>query len=381
MNISGIDISWVSLITFAGTLVIYPKAFYNKITIVGGIYLAILFIYYLLGKKLPSMGAGENSELTRLIIASAFILPNLAIFNVLQYLQSDKIYRYITWLSLFVIILSYISFTPLIINNNEILRQTTYAKSENFLNPFLPHYSLLHAYILIIPATLMAYKQLNDKRRWVFLFVSIYTLYVIAMSSIATTIVLSVVLVVFMIMYSEQSGNNSLFRALFVSSLLFVLFQLGVVENIMDMVVDFYKGSASGGKMRLFRNILTGQEIAGGNSLESRYRLHAISVYAFFSNPLIGSDVTGGHSCLLDRLGGLGLVGFIPYVYFIYSIFKFALSHFSLVSSRTAFYIVAACAFLMLYEKGIFGQECWLFLLVLAPSILHYLESLLYTKN
>lgn len=378
--VSGLNVSVVSLVTFVGVFILYPKAFFNRISFAGLVYLFVLLLYYFVDKKLPGLGAGKNTEMMRLIIATAFILPNIAIFYVLQDQRSDRLYRYFTWMPLITLVVSFITFTSLILHDNEILRQTSYMSAER-VNSYLPHYSLLHAYILVVPSTLLAFKLIDDKSKYFFLFVTIYTFFVIAKSSITTTIVMAIVVFVFMLMYSEQSDQKSLARALGVSFILFFLLQAGVIEGIMNAVVDFYKDTGSASKMRLFRDMLIGNEITSGNSLETRGNLHQVSVDAFFANPLTGSDKVGEHSCLLDRLGGLGLLGFIPYVIFLYSVFKGALNAFRLKSIITGFYVVAACALLLLYEKGTFGQECWLFLLVIAPSILHYLESIRLKDN
>ncbi len=379
--LTGLNISLVSIATFTGLLVLYPKAFFNKVSIAGGIYLFVLLLYYLTGKILPGLGAGDNSEFMRLTIAAAFILPNYALFSVVKFLRNDKLYSYLTWMPLVTLVVSFITFTPLIIGNNEVLRQVTYSTSENYNNPILPHYSLLHAYILIVPALLLAFRFFRDKRRFFFLFVTIYTLFVIVQSSIATTIIMAVMVIVFLLMYSEKSEQKSIARASAVVIIFFLLFQVGIIGSIMDSVASFYEGTASAGKMRLLSDFLSGKELSSGNSFDERGGLHQISIDAFFAHPLIGSDKVGEHSCILDRLGGLGLVGFIPYIYFVYCLIISTARTFTTKAGKTGFFVVTACAIILLYTKGTFGQECWLFLLVLAPSILHYTESQKHTNN
>lgn len=371
----GLNISVVSIVTFAGMLVLYPKAFLNKTSVLGLIYLGVLFLYYLGGKELPSLGAGENPTLMRIIMATAFVIPNLAIYYILKHINSERMYRYFCWMPLVVLIISFATFTPLIIGNKEVLRQVTYTGGEFSTDPRLPHYSLLHAYVLIMPALILAVKVIKTKIRYLFLFVAIYDFYVIAQSSVAATIVLAIISIAFMLIYDEKDNNKSLLRALGFGAMFFLLIEVGVVDAIMNAIVNIYEGTASSGKMQMFRDMLSGKELAAGNSIDERSQLHNISINAFFSNPLIGSSPVGDHSCILDRLGGLGLIGFVPYVIFLFSVFKNVAKTFVSRNAKMGFYVVSFSVLLLLYQKGLFGQECWLFFIVLAPSILHYIEN------
>ena len=371
----GLNISVVSIVTFTGLLLLYPKAFLNKTSVLGLVYLGILFIYYLDGRELPSLGAGEAPALMRIIMATAFIIPNLAICYILRYLNSEKMYKYFCWMPLVVLILSFATFTPLIIGNKEVLRQVTVVGGEFSTDPHLPHYSLLHAYVLIMPALMLAFKTFKTKVRYLFLLVAIYSLYVIVQSSVTATMVLAVISIGFMLIYDERNYNKSLMKAFLYAVLFFLLIEGGVVEAIVNAIVDLYDGTGAASKMRLLRDILAGNELEVGNSVDMRSNFHAISTNAFFYNPIFGSMPVGGHSCVLDRLGGLGLFGFIPYVVFLYSVFKDVTKVFLTRNARMGFYVVSFCVLMLLYQKGMFGQECWLFFIVIAPSILHYVEN------
>lgn len=372
--ITNLDISVVCIVTFAGLFILYPKVFLNKTSALGLIYLSILFIYYLCGKELPQLGGGDAPTLMRIIMATAFVVPNLAMYYILKYLNSEKMYRYFCWMPLIVLLVSFATFTHLIIGNKEVLRQVTYAGGEFSTNPLLPHYSLLHAYVFIMPALILAFKSIKNKLRYFFLFTAVYEFYIIAQSSVTAIILLAIITVVFMLIYKENDSNKSLLRAFGLVFLFFFLIELGVVEAIMNTIVDMYEDTGSAGKMRTFRDLLAGKDLQAGNTFEERGTLHSISTNAFFANPIFGSTPVGNHSCLFDRLGGLGLFGFIPYIIFLYNVFKNVTKTFWTKNARVAFYLVSFCVLLMLYQKGIFGQECWLFFIVIAPSILHYIE-------
>lgn len=373
MFVSGLNISTVCIATSVIIFLLYPRFFFNKVAYAGLFYLGILYLYYLAGRNLPSMGAGDNPALTRLIMATAFILPNLAIAFVVNNLNKKYIYRYLTISSLIILLLSFISFTPLILYDVSALRLITIESQSTFVSPLLPHYSLLHAYIMLLPVVLMGFKIKKGLMRWFFLIMSLYILFIIFQSSITTVIVIAVMVVVIMMSYNPYSERKSIVRAIGLIVLLIFLKESGILSFIMDSLVGYYDDSAAGGKMRYFRDLLAGKT-ESGSSMEVREDLHKISIDSFFANPILGGGKQGGHSCLLDRFGVLGLVGFIPYVIFLYTVFKTTIRQFTLRWYRIVFIIVTFCAFMLLYQKGLFGQECWLFFIVLAPAILHYLE-------
>lgn len=374
MYVSRLNISMVCIVTTISIFVLYPKCFFNKVAYAGLVYLIILFLYYLAGKHLPVFGTGNFPELVRLMMATAFILPNLAITFVMNSLNSKVIYGYVAFSSLVLLLLSFISFTPLIIHDASILRLITTANQNTYIDPRLPHYSLLHSYIMLLPAILLGFKVKKDKWRWFFLFTSLYLVYVILQSSIATTIVLTFMVIIIMLTYNPLMENKSVIRALGLILVALLLIESGVLSLIMENLVSYYEDTASASKMRYFRDLIAGNQIEAGNSMEQRDNLHQMSIDSFIENPLFGGGKEGSHSSLLDRLGAVGLVGFIPYLFFLYIVVITTLHSFINRKSKITFLIVAFCAFTLLYTKGIFGQECWLFFIVLAPVVLHYLE-------
>ena len=374
MYISKLNISMVCIFTSISIFVLYPNSFFNKVSWAGLFYLAVLLLYYFAGKKLPGMGGGNNPDLVRLVMATAFILPNLAISFVMSSINTKRIYRYITISSLIILLLSFLSFTPLIINNNNILRLITVQGQDVYVDPRLPHYSLLHAYIMLLPVVLLGFKIRKDIVRWFFLFLAVYVFYVVVQSAITTSLIIAVIVIIIMLTYNPHSEVKSFFRALGIIMVGFLLVEFEVITSFLDNIVDFYENTAAEGKMRYFKSIIEGTQADTGNGIEAREGLHQISINSFMENPLFGGGKQGGHSCILDRLGAVGLVGFIPYLFFLYQVIVFTLGSFKERLSKITFLIVAFCAFMLLYQKGLFGQECWLFYIVLAPAILRYLE-------
>ena len=76
----------------------------------------------------------------------------------------------------------------------------------------------------------------------------------------------------------------------------------------------------------------------GDFSSLKRFRLYMMSIEEFCKNPLIGGNGVGGHSEILDALGGFGIFGMsVPIIIIIYS--KFCMQ-FSKKTSMLLFYII-----------------------------------------
>ena len=90
----------------------------------------------------------------------------------------------------------------------------------------------------------------------------------------------------------------------------------------------------------------------------------------FFQNPLFGTENVGGHSNVIDRLGGMGLIGAVPYFMIFVVYFKEIKMFFEPRTARVFAYLTFLIAFIYLYQKGNWSDSNWLFLLVLAPAVL-----------
>lgn len=87
----------------------------------------------------------------------------------------------------------------------------------------------------------------------------------------------------------------------------------------------------------------------------------------FLSTPIIGSSKSEGHSTLLDRFGGMGLVVGIPYIMIIISFVKKMSLMNKTKMAKSFFKIGVLVSFVYLYNKGNWGSESWLLLMVLLP--------------
>ena len=104
-----------------------------------------------------------------------------------------------------------------------------------------------------------------------------------------------------------------------------------------------------------------------GDSLTGRQDYHGMSINSFFSNPLFGGGMVGGHSSLLDRLGGMGLVAGLPFIMIFVSFFKRMIRVYKTTMAKEFFVVGYIVAFVYLINKGNWGGESWLLLMVLLP--------------
>ena len=96
-----------------------------------------------------------------------------------------------------------------------------------------------------------------------------------------------------------------------------------------------------------------------------------MSWLAFSENFLIGgTSPVGGHSQIIDRLGGMGNIPFIPFVMIIVSFIRMTLRIIRDKEQLIFYYLGLFSVFMLLYQKGLFGQEGWLFLTILMPGLI-----------
>jgi len=71
----------------------------------------------------------------------------------------------------------------------------------------------------------------------------------------------------------------------------------------------------------------------------------------------------------------MGLVAFIPFIMMIFAQIKMVLKLITNSEQRLFYYLGLGVAFAILYQKGLFGQEGWLFMMVLLPGLLITMQN------
>src|SRR5690606_5660972 len=142
--------------------------------------------------------------------------------------------------------------------------------------------------------------------------------------------------------------------------------------EVFDLLLSYFEGTAVEPKIESFKYIYEYGDVANsGDHISGRMNYHDMSLRAFSENYLIGgTSPVGGHSSLLDRLGGMGLLVFIPFLMLLLSLYKMQVTLFPKPAEKMYYIMGWFAAGTVLYQKGLFGNEGWLFLTVLFPALI-----------
>lgn len=344
-----------------------PKSVQNRPFIWFVIYMLVLLIYVGAGKDLPTMGIAEYDSHRLIIIEGGFIAPALTIWSVLKSRNKYQLYKAVTVISLFFIIIELFYLTPLVLTNSNLLRSTV----EGYYNYSfigIPRYAYVHAIVLITPVLLFAVFHCHYLGKIGILLVLLSFTIIVFKSDVTTIIIIFVVDVILSFFFYYTKNNVTLIIiTFFILSTILVLYATGAIDWVFERISDLANGTSFSNKMKSVGSHFSGDEYNGGTYNE-RLGLHRESWKAFTNNIITGSTPVGNHSSILDRLGGLGLIGFVPYICIFTTFIKRERKNLSSLMVRRFFYLVTGSTFLLLYQKGLFGEEGWLFFLVICPS-------------
>lgn len=354
-------------------LTLYPQAFSNKTVYWFLVYAFMLFLYVLVGNGIE-VGIGSISDSRKLIIELAFIIPTLCIFSILYYLNDEELNNKIIRWTIIILYASFIVAIPLMRSYNSLRNALMEQNSEESLNiPGLPGYSLMHAYTLFLPVLCYCFKSFKGRELILSLVGLAVLCFVIYDTFITTSLVIMIVIVLFSLLYN---GNNmtSLYVSFgLIAILVFVLYKSGILIGIIDWMSPAFEGTPVAPKLEDFRASMTGGN--AGGSITDRQDFHGISWDSFLENPLFGGGHIGGHSTLLDRLGGMGLVVAFPYLMIFISAINRIKPSFRTKKTKTFFWVGILVGFIYLYNKGNWGCESWLIFLVLMPLGIQVFEK------
>lgn len=372
LSIQNVSIAVVALVVLTS-----PKAFKNKPTAWLLIYLGVLYTYVLLGRTLTiSSISDEKSNMFKLFMEMAFILPSFSIMSVCVYFNDVRITKTLFYSAIMGLGASFLYLIPMTIINSNILRMAMHAEAYGITTVLgAPRYSLMHAYVIAAPPALLACLLHKKKMKTFFLIFFLMLAYMILRCYITTTIILLLGVIVAYFIRGSRIKKAYMVRLLVAIVLLLLLVASGGLTWFHNSISGFFEGSYAESKFEQLGMALSGT-VSEENSLSDRISLHAISISSFFENPLLGYPQTGGHSNFLDRLGGMGLVCFIPYLMLLITIWQLFLCKLR-NSSQIRFYYNVGCVivFILLYEKGLFSFEGWTFYTVILPISSLYLSQ------
>lgn len=351
-----------SLASFVVMLILYPKALNNKVFYWFLVYAFVLAINTVAGRNL-TIGIGAIASGRKIFIEFAYLLPSITIFSILYYLKDYELTKKLFFASLWMLVASFVVALPLLRQYSS-LRDALYEEREEPIGiPGLPGYSLMHAYVLLLPVMCYGLKRLKGRMKLLVLAFLIVLCFVIYDTFVTTSLLLMIMVLLFTLFYSEK---NIIQLSLFFI-LLFVLYEVGFFATLIDFVLPAFQDTPVEMKLNDFKDSMLRGSITGA-SITGRMDYHAASRNAFLSNPIFGSPTVGGHSSLLDRFGGLGLVCGIPFIMIIFTYIRYFLKDIRTKAARTFFLVGGIIAFVFLYNKGNWGAESWLMFMVLLPA-------------
>lgn len=355
-----------SIVTLLVCVVLYPRALANRTMIWCSLYLFILYIYLCVGKPI-TVGIGNMSDSRKFIIECAFLLPPLAIYSILLHLNDIKINKVIAVSSIAMIVITAVYLFPLLMESRTLLRVDDARENIALQIPGIPLYTLMHGYAILFPIFLYNYHVSFKKIIAIVLLIVIS--YLIYSSYVTTSLILSVISILFAIIYHAKNKTTVFVILFLMSTALGILIYTGAIGKFIDWLVIFYDGTFVAEKISDVKASLAGKSITG-RSIVGRMEYHNISLNSFVSNPIFGTGVIGAHSFIIDRLGGMGLVVFIPFAAMFISILKKNYCRLISHDAKAYYWLVIFLITVMLYNKGLFGKEGWLIMSVIIPSCL-----------
>ena len=369
-SLLGNNLAIVSASTSAIIFFLYPKAIANKTTPMLLLYFIVFGLYTFGGRKVLS-NIGETG-MAQVYIEMGFILPSFLIMSVIDYIKDKRVNQILVYTTIVMFAISFLYLIPILNKYQTILR----GRDRNDLGDIfgLPSYTLMHAYTYLVPGLLYGFRKSRGWHKWAFLAITALTIYIINATYTTTVLILAIICVIVAILYRNRSGVLSFLPILIIFGMVFFIIQSGTFDSILQKTSEFYEGTAVSGKIKDFRVSLEKGELTGG-SVEGRENAHQISWDNFFENPIWGGGNAGEHSVLIDRLGSGGLLLFIPFILIFISIAKTYHKKIKTPQARYFFYLGLFCFAIILYTKGLFAAEGWLFYCVIFPQMIIVFEN------
>ncbi|KWW31950.1 MAG: Uncharacterized protein AUK63_46 [bacterium P3] len=369
-----IPVWFPSILVSVILLAMYPKVVLrNKTFYWLMLYFLIVFLFIIFGRTVK-LDIGRSSSYVQLIIEYAFLLPNVIICLILLYLDDYRIVTILMKSTVMIIIVSFVVLLVLIGNVDLRRLSTAYENDIEVQTPSFINYTLLHVYALLIPVVYYCCVKINGLYKYLCIVLLVLLSYVVYKSSITASLIIGVVSLLLSISLSSKNIHRTVFFITVLFATFIVFYYSGVFVSILKGILPYFEGSAVEEKIEDALFLLSTGE--SGGSFAAREDLHQRSWDSFFSNILIGGGMAGGHSSLIDRLATMGLLGFIPYFMIYYSIIKQWVKHFDRFGKRY-YYLGVLSVVVMLYSKGLFGQEGNLVFMVLMPLFIMFPDTFL----
>lgn len=359
----------VDISVFVMCVLLYPRAYGNRLVLWTFVYFMVLFLFVILGNDI-TIGIGKVAPSKKLLIELAWMLPSFCIVSILHYRDNLKMFYYVAVISVAIYLISFISVLPIIMQYD--MRVLATYEDTNVSIHGIPSYTLMHAFAISLPAAFISYKVFAGKRKFVALALVVCNIILVVNTNITTSIVALLICIMFFFSYGGRHGFN-FFRLLLFSICIFIIWNFGLVEAFLSYTSEWFEGTAVQPKIESFIAVYQGGDLAADKtgSISGRENLHAISIDSFFSNIIWGGGKAGGHSAILDRLGGMGLLCGIPFIMILISQIIIWKKNIHDQLALKYYYLGILIAFIFLYSKGLFGEQGWFMISIFVPVVIY----------
>ncbi|MBG9220333.1 hypothetical protein [Bacteroides ovatus] len=335
-------------------------------------YAGAMFLLGLCGHRVYVNGLGlDTSYIWAIVIETAWILPSLMIMSVLLSFNNCCLYRIIAKGSLILLSISFLYILPMLTISKGYLRASLFSGDELQKPMGLPDYSLMHAYTIVLLPLFWMVKNQRGRDRFISLLLSILFSYIVIQTSVSTSIVISVLMLLFVVIMNPNNKNISFVKFSILAFILMILYEVGTFLWLVDILLPYFEGTAVEPKLLNLRDSMTLGYVTGDH-LTVRMEVQKLSQTHFWTNPIFGYGAPGRHSKFWDILGSMGVFVGFPFIMLLWTSLKkwTCIS----VSNEMRVYVIAefVASFVFIYSKGIFSAEGWLFMTVIVPCIIMY---------
>ena len=361
----------IPIFVLIGLFAMYPKVLLsNKAFICGCVFSIILLLVIQFHRVFLGYGSGGFDTW---LIETAFLLPSLALSAVLSHLQNTNLPRFIFWCFVASFVLSLIFIGPVLMFHRDVARYISYKQMDDLntemqaLKNGLWGYTAFHGIALGFAAFWGLYKYSSGKIRTISLLIALAILFVVVQIAVTTTFIY-IGFVLLAIIYL-QWGKHAILAFGIVAIVLAIA--IIYINPILDWLLKVYAGSDMEPKIRDLIDIVHGGTGYHG-TIDGRENFQQENIDAFLNNPLFGTAIergTGGHSCIWMRFAGGGIFCGLFYLMMLFSLFIKWYRIFR-PAIRPYYLLAWLGAIILLYNKGLFGEEGFSMIAVIVPAIL-----------
>ena len=259
----------------------YGKSLLNSKTMLWFLLYCIVtatFVYF--GREIK-IDIGPCTTYYQLIIAYAFLLPNILISLILLHSKDYKVYNILGQGSFLLLMLSFVLIIPYM-GQIDLRKMALY---EDYSTTTALGYTLLHAYIIIIPALFYCFTSFKNGLRWLYLIGMILTIYIIIKSSITTEIGILLFVLPLSIIFSSKNKSKVSFLIVLLIIIAYIFYISGAVVTVLELIRPIFEGTAVEEKIDSFQVLYTTGTSTG--SIDVREEKHTVSIQSFFDNIII----------------------------------------------------------------------------------------------